>query len=240
MRKRLGGLLISLLLLAGCGTVSIQSTDTPELTSAEVTTPDPTPTETPIPGALTAEELQWFEEVFFRSGDDNIRNVFGSPYNNTYEKPQDINLIELFYDGSHLGDPVEATEAEIDALTRLGAFPEMWNELSGESGAYICPAFRVTCGEMNEVLLKYTGLTLEETNKVGLDKLPYLEEYDAYYWMHGDVGYPGPLKILSGVREGSTVKLYQRYNETLYCLTLEQQPEGNYWFVSNLPIAEEN
>lgn len=187
------------------------------------------PLSSPDPGALTAEELRWFQEVFFRSGTDNIRNVFGRPgEENVYERPQDIDLYELFYDGSHLGAPVTATEAEIKA-----AYPDLADE------EITTPAYRVTRVEMDEVLLKYTGLTLAETNRVGLDKLPYLEERDAYYWMHGGTGYPGPLTILGGEREGSTVRLYQEWEGAFYCLTLEQQSEGNYWFVSNLPVSED-
>ena len=215
MSKKMGALLLCLVLLSACGTTSMQPAPTPE--------PPPV---TAYPGTLTAEELTWFQEVFFRSGADNIRDVFGRPgENNVYEKPQDIDLEQLFYDGSHLGDPVEATEAEVKA-----AYPELTPE------EITCPSYRVTRQEMDEVLLKYTGLTLEETSKVGLDRLPYLEDQDAWYWMHGGVNYPGPLTLLGGVREGSAVRLYQRDGDDLYCLTMEQQDERNYWFVSNLPV----
>lgn len=181
------------------------------------------------PGALTAEELEWFQEEFFHSGSDNIRNVFGRPgRENVYEKPQDIDLYRLFYDGPCLRERVTATEEELRA-----AYPDLTEE------EITTPAYRVTRAEMDEVLLKYTGLTLEETGKVGLDGLPYLKEQDAWYWMHGGTGYPGPLTLLSGVREGNTVRLYQRESGVIYCLTLEQQSEGEYWFVSNLPVAEE-
>ena len=186
-------------------------------------------TGTDVPGALTAEELEWFQEEFFRSGADNIRNVFGRPgKENVYEKPQDIDLYWLFYDGPCLGERVTATEEELRA-----AYPDLTEE------EITTPAYRVTRAEMDEVLLKYTGLTLEETGKVGLDGLPYLKEQDAWYWMHGGINYPGPLTLLSGVREGNTVRLYQRESGVIYCLTLEQQSEGEYWFVSNLPVAEE-
>ena len=181
------------------------------------------------PGALTAEELEWFQEEFFRSGADNIRNVFGRPgRENVYEKPQNIDLYRLFYDGPCLGERVTATEEELRA-----AYPDLTDE------EITTPAYRVTRAEMDEVLLKYTGLTLEETGKVGLDGLPYLKEQDAWYWMHGGTNYPGPLTLLSGVREGNTVRLYQRESGVIYCLTMEQQSEGEYWFVSNLPVAEE-
>ncbi len=196
----------------------------------------PDGTETPAPSAgasdgvedLTAEELEWFQEEFFRSGADNIRNVFGRPGERyAYASPRDIDLYWLFYDGPCLGERVTATEEELRA-----AYPDLKPEM------ITCPAYRVTRAEMNEVLLKYTGLTLEETNQVELYSLPYLEEWDAWYWMHGDNNYPGPLTLLRGEREGSNVRLYQRAGDVLYCLTLEQQGEGEYWFVSNLPVAE--
>ena len=235
MRKKMGGLLLCLALLSACHAIPAQPSPTLEPTPTEPHASDPVATETIAPGALTEEELRWFEEVFFKPDANNIRNVFGRPDGeNIYRVPQDINLIELFYDGSRLREEVQATGAEINELIINGAFPEMVNELSQE---YVCSVFRVTRDEMDEVLLKYTGLTLEETNQVGLDQLPYLEEYDAYYWCHGDVGYPGPLTILSRIREGSTIKIYQlSWDNVLYCLTLEQQPEGNYWFASNLPV----
>lgn len=155
--------------------------------------------------------------------------MFGRPgKENVYEKPQDIDLYWLFYDGPCLGERVTATEEELRA-----AYPDLTEE------EITTPAYRVTRAEMDEVLLKYIGLTLEETGKVGLDGLPYLKEQDAWYWMHGGTNYPGPLTLLSGVREGNTVRLYQRESGVIYCLTLEQQSEGEYWFVSNLPVAEE-
>ena len=41
---------------------------------------------------------------------------------------------------------------------------------------------------MDETLLAYRGLTLEETNKVGLELFNYLPEYGAYYTAHTDFG----------------------------------------------------
>lgn len=233
--------LVLALTLTACGAPTAEVTPTPEPTPTEEVTPTPelTPTsepaESPTPGALTEEELEWFEKVFFWSNLTNIRNVFGSPFSCTYADARDINLAQLFGDSCLL----RASEGEIRLLVRQGAFPELRDEVPGEEGGYICPVYYLTREEMNKTLEKYTGLTLRMTNQVGLDRLPYLEEYDAYYWCFGDTGYPGPLEILSGVRKGSSVRLYQRGpGDTLYRLVLEQQPEGNYRFVSNLPVPD--
>lgn len=239
MKKALpAALAILILFLSSCGSPIVEVTPTPEPTPTEEVTPTPIPTEAPVPGALTEEELRWFEEEFFRSHITNIRTVFGRPWDeNIYEKPQDINLARLF----SYSDLDKASDDEVSELISRGAFGGAVEYRDGYG--YSCPVYRITREEMSQVLLKYTGLTLEETNQVGLEHSSYLEEYDAYYWCLGDGGPLGPLTILKGVRVGSTVNLYQYglYNESdlLYCLTLEQQPEGNYWFVSNLPVAGE-
>lgn len=238
MKKLFPAVLSVLLLLSSCGSPSAEVTPKPEPTPTEEVTPTPTPvpTETPIPGALTEEEIRWFEEVFFQPDRTNIRNVFAHPPAfTTYDCPQNINLAQIFC----AADLDEASDDEVSELIRRGAFPEMFNELLGGSGEYICPVYRMTRGEMSHILQKYTGLSLEETNQVGLDHLPYLEEYDAYYWCFGDESYPGPVTILSGIRVGSFIYLYQNHEYWTYCLYLEQQPEGNYWFVANAPMAGE-
>lgn len=238
MKKYMILVIALVFMLTGC-TPTAEVTPTPEPTPTEIVTPtpEPVPTETPVPGALTAEELQWFEDVFFYSTITNIRNVFGSPFGCTYADARDIDLAQLFGDSCLL----QASEEEIRLLVRQGAFPELRDEMSGDEGGYICPVFCLTRSDMDKTLEKYTGLSLRMTNQVGLDKLPYLEEYDAYYWCFGDAGYPGPVTILSGVRNGSSVRLYlQGPEDTIYRLILEQQPEGNYRFVSNVPIPDDD
>ena len=185
-------------------------------------------TEAPLTGA----ELAYFNETFFNNAavggaaGVNVHNQFLS---SLYETPEDIDLYSLFYLlGSTPGD------AEIRAVFR--AEPD---ELS-------YPAYRITTGEMDAILSENAGLTLAETNQVSLDRF---EAYDpansAYYWVTGDAGPGNEFVFSAGTREQDTVRLYytaQFYSGSLYrgwaCVTLEEQPDGGYRFVSNLACEQ--
>ncbi len=181
--------------------------------------------------SLTGEELRFFNEEYFNHNPNeaisytySIRNQFANGAFNTYEKPEDINLYELFYlEGSSPTD--EELKGTLDY--------DSWEDLP-------CPAYKMTAQEMDEVLQEYTGLTLEQTNRVGLENFTY--QNDAYYWMHGDTNYPGDIEILCGTREGSTVKLYHHggwnSDATWFCTTMEEQAEGVYHFLSNLECQQ--
>ena len=170
--------------------------------------------------ALTGEELQFFNEVYFNGDEYNIRNQFLS---STYETPQDIDLYELFYcEGS---DP-----SDEEIRTVLGTAPDN----------LVCPAFKITTGEMDQILTEYMGLTLEETNKTSL-RFDYDAASDAYYHMHGDTNYRSYVFFPVGTRDGKEVKLYYQddfMGDGWKCLTLQDQGGGNYHFVSNLPCAK--
>ena len=173
---------------------------------------------------LTGEELRWFNEEFFNSVSDdgdqkyyNIRNQFLNSAFNLYEKPEDIDLFQLFYcDGSFISDE---------------EVPIVWD---GDPNDLPCGAYKLTTEEMDEILKRNTGLTLAQTDQIGLDN--FIHQNDAYYWTHGDTNYPGDIEIVCGTREGGTIKLYHHgwnSGSEWYCTTLEAQPDGGYWFVSN-------
>ena len=176
--------------------------------------------------ALTGDELRFFNEQFFNGGgvrDEygngaaSIVNQFANPMN-LYEKPEDIDINELFY--CH-GTVVHTGEEAKDVFGM--------EELPG------APAFKVTAEEVDRILTQYAGLTLEQTNKVNLDYTEYSADYNAYYWMHGDTNYPGDLYFSAGTRAGKEIKLYQNslFSPGWYCVTLEEQGAGSYWFKAN-------
>lgn len=188
-----------------------------------------TPQEDAGPRALTGEELRFFNEDFFNGGgavDDygypaySILNQFANPMN-LYSRPEDIDLYQLFYCESGQ----EMSNADLQAAFGISSIEEM-----------NCPGYKLTGGGMDALLVTYTGLTLETTNKVGLGGFHYLPEYGAYYWGHGDTNYPGPLFFSCGTREGNTIKLFQNsgFVPGWYCVILEEQVSGGYWFRSNL------
>ena len=189
--------------------------------------------------SLTGEELRWFNEEFFNSsavqprnstpyasgpeGDTyyNLCNQFANLVN-LYEKPQDIDLYELFY--------CEPGESMNDEELKAAFGADAWEDLP-------CGAYKLSAERMDAMLQACTGLGLEATNKVGLEHFTYLEEYDAYYWAHGDTNYPGEIEILSGTREGALVTLYHSgwsAGSPGIKTTLEQQEDGSYHFLSNV------
>lgn len=178
---------------------------------------------------LTGDELAYFNEEFFNGDDFNIHNQFLNPL---YERPEDIDLFELFYCG--------IPEGEVD-LSDVPDISAGWAEVIRRDyggTAPDCAMYALSTADMDAFLEKYTGLTVAETNGVGLESFSHLPEYDAYYWAHGDTNYRGNVTFTAGEREGGTIRLY--FEDFRYggygteCVTLQAQEDGSYWFVSHL------
>ncbi len=207
------------------------------LTACAATFTAAKPPEETAPVPLGQEELLEFEDLIFSREDARIRRQFLSSF---YETPEDIDLYELFYNGT--GQPETLGDGERQALVDAfyeGQDPEV--DLT-----------KLPAGEIDQILRRYAGLTLAETNSVGMDGFQYLPDYDAYYHFHGDTNAIGPVTFLSGEREGTLVRLYydavnmwfgggyNNFGEGYACLTLEEVPgeavDGfSYRFVSNQP-----
>lgn len=48
---------------------------------------------------------------------------------------------------------------------------------------------RLTASELEDLLLRYTGLSLADMSDAAFDGLTYLADFDAYYGPAGDAGY---------------------------------------------------
>ena len=83
------------------------------------------------------------------------------------------------------------------------------------AGELICPVDKMSVEAINQVLLENTGLTLEETGRIGMDYFQYLPEYDAYYHSHGDTNYFSGVNITAGERVGDTIRLYYRTTRSM-------------------------
>src|SRR5699024_7826938 len=167
---------------------------------------------------LTGAELTFFALEWFNSGDPDIRNQF---LTYLYDNPKDIDLFWLFYNGTGL--PETITEEEI-ALAGAGAKVSRLHKLSLEN--------------IDAVLTQYTGLTLAETEGIGMTKFSYQEVYEAYYRCHGDSNYLTWLNSAAGRRQGDLIHLYYKNppgGSRWGCGTLRDLGGGNYWFVSNQP-----
>ena len=185
------------------------------------------------PAPLTQEELNFFNAGDFfdhGKGGMNIRNQFLSSF---YDAPQDINLFQLFYCGTGHSDRSIAETQKIlsDIIASVPYYPD-------------CGCTILTTDEMNKVLTEHLGLSLQETNKVGLDKFDYIAAHDAYYHFHGDTNYGLMPHFTSGQRSGNTIWLY--YQDTFgllhrspCVLTLYQDGE-RYYFRANQPVSSLN
>lgn len=170
---------------------------------------------------LTEEELEYFNsDEFFNGGYMNIRNQFLS---SLYSAPEKIDLFQLFYCGSGFEETVtEAERAAVVAYNGWDMEPD-------------CACMKISRLNMDKLLKEYMGITLEDTEKIGLENFTYLEEYGAYYSYHGDTNYRAKISFSGGEREGSIIRLFyeDRYmNDGEKVLTLLEQ-EDRYLFVSN-------
>ena len=174
---------------------------------------------------LTVEELEYFNgDEFFNGEYMNIRNQF---LISLYDIPEKIDLFGLFYCGSGLEETL--TDAEREAVIA-------YNDWDIEPD---CACTKISRANMDAVLTKHMGLTLADMEGIGLENFTYLEEYDAYYYYHGDTNYRMEISFSGGEREGNIIRLF--YDDRFMgdgekVLTLREQ-DGTYIFVSNEKVA---
>lgn len=175
---------------------------------------------------LTEAEIAWFNTEFFATEivdgviPFNIHNKFLIPQ---YGSPDEINLRHLFYDG--VARDTQITQEEMDA----------YDEATGSDAPV--DNFKIPREDMERIFFENTGLTIEQSQKIGLDTMTYLEDYDAYYLEHSDSGYAG-CEVQKGYKaeDGVIVLLYQQKARDLFGagqVTLSLQEDGSYWFVAN-------
>ena len=205
--KRLCAILLGLMMLAGlcaCGrrTSPAPAPKTPEPVTV-ITPAQPTPSEAEVVPVstpdgttpLTAAELDWFGRCFF-----NVVPGWGPNRFLTcaYTRPEDMDLAAV-----------------------LACGPEgSWNVTSQERNMIAAggtdSVVRIPLEQAQELMLRYTGLALSDTQGVGLDSLRYLSEYNAYYRV-GDEAEAAYCRILSGwhTADGLTVLQYDGGTVTL-------------------------
>ena len=154
--------------------------------------------------ALTEDEIAFFEDTFFSS--DSIAPQF---LNSLYTSPENINLFDLFYNGTYLPGAIDTEE--LRALSET--YPDIWDNID---------CTKIPAKDIDAILEKYTGLKLKDTQKLGMEHFTYLKQYDAYYHFHGDTNARG-LDIIAGYRQGDCVYLYYDENKMV---TLKEVENG--------------
>lgn len=219
--KRLCAILLGLMMLAGlcaCGrrTSPAPAPKTPEPVTV-ITPAQPTPSEAEVVPVstpdgttpLTAAELDWFGRRFFNVVPGWGPNRFLAC---SYDRPEDMDLAAVLACGPEGSWNVTSQERDMIA--------------AGGTDSVV----RIPLEQAQELMLRYTGLALSDTQGVGLDSLRYLSEYNAYYRVGGEAE-AAYCRILSGwhTADGLTVLQYDGGTVTL------RQLDGRWVFVSNVP-----
>lgn len=177
---------------------------------------------------LTAEELEYYKEIFEPMPADEQGNVTINPLNHFftsyYEKPEDINLAEFLR--YYPSEEVVIEEAEFEALKNAENWPFGKDITQDEMPV---PIHKFPADVVDEALKQHMGIGLDDLSGVGMDELVYLEEYDAFYNFTSDAGFATFVPV-SGEKEGDIVRLYSENA----VLTLKIQDDG-FLFVSHQP-----
>lgn len=92
-----------------------------------------------------------------------------------YEKPEDIDLNQVFYAGAGYG-PQEVTEKEKKLLLERTSY-----------GKITAPVTKVTDDQIDELLTRKAGITHEESNRgLKASSWAHIGRYSAWYVIHGD------------------------------------------------------
>lgn len=182
---------------------------------------------------LAQEELDYFTELFThvnaeKEEDINWYNILLScgwtieGYMEGFAVPEDVNLKMLFNNGFGESSKLSQWTAEELAFIRgiYPGYPENWGDL-----------YRLPKEKMGRVLQDYLGITLQQSNKVWMDKLEFYPYTDCYFV--APAGAVGELegKIAAGKRcaDGMVYLIYHRddpYSEGFLLLRLMPNP-GN-------------
>jgi len=148
---------------------------------------------------LTEQELRWFGGSCFNVLPAQGPNLFLSV---SFDRAADMDLTALFTGGAGSRD---LSDRE---LRQLGA----------EGYA------RLTASELEDLLLRYTGLSMSDA---AFDGLTYLADFDAYYGPAGDAGY---VRFQYGYHspDGTVTLRYAGGSVTLH------QDAGRWLVVSNV------
>ena len=240
-KKRIGALLLGAFctaVLLGCGSTEPEAQ--PDSTAGETASSAPgaassasestaaSKDETPSPsGALAAETVamteqelaQWTEYVNSREN-----NAFLLSY---YDKPEQIDLNELFYTGCGL-DMEDMTDKEVQEYLKWAGLDEIYTDVT-----------RITGEQLASVLKQRLGLTPDDMEQPL--EWCYLADSDVYVLQHGDTNAQN-FTCIAGSRTGNQVVLdcLSEMTEQLCRVTLELPDNAEVWrFVSNEAVTDE-
>jgi len=174
--------------------------------------------------ALTEDELQALTD-----GLDYAENGF---FLSTYDRPEEINWEEVFYNGA--GISVEPGEAALEFLRE-------------RDGDIMTSVFALRQADIADFVKEKTGTASSLARRpLSLsNSWAYYSQEDMYLTQHGDTNVQ-PIVFTSGTRQGSIYRLvYTAYDyETMagtrdFVMTADIDAQGRWTYISNLPAGSE-
>lgn len=175
---------------------------------------------------LTKEEIEAINEAIFLNDEECYwPNMFMGCY---YTSPEEIDLGELFYNGLGFGENYEVSEDEIARIEDI---------LGGD---YYGSITKLPIDKMDEVINKYTGLSIQDYEKKLEEHFVYLEDYNSCYNFSGDVDYDQHA-IEDGYRTptGELMLLYRDSDEWICSVTVKETEDNGFLFISNVKYGIE-
>lgn len=234
VKKSLFGLaMVAMLSLTACGQEQkqVEEMGTPAVEANN------TVEEVPAASAaeLTAEEIRFFNEEFFTSETEYPgRWVRNNILYTEFENPAQVDIEAMLY--------VEDSEGKISAEERA---------YLKEQGAMDLDTSKFTTSDINEMMQTYLGISLEESEKKGLERFFYYANEDAYYLVRSDALVVF-VQVENGMKneDGTVTLMYRKSEESLegmmkaeieklpqYQMVLKKTADG-YQFLSNQIVTE--
>ncbi len=157
-------------------------------------------------------------------GSLKVNPLQGFFYSN-YEEVNDIDLSAFL-----LYCPVSDSQYDDRYLEEFEELKSHENWPFGETVTYDSmpvPIHRFRAEVIEELFVKYAGITLNKLNGIDSKDLIYLESMDAYYNFTSDLG-PGGFRCSSGSLEGNVLTLYGDTIESGPVLTIVKEGENYY------------
>ena len=188
---------------------------------------------------LTAEEINRVSEAFvpfiLKDGVSHINppSLFFASY---YDRPEEMDITDflLYFD-----DELITEESEFEELKEVWASYGYTVPEGTTIEDYPVPLHKIRRSKVNERLMKYMGITVEELENFDMDYLAeygiyYMEKYDCFYTTTSD-GLGVGFNCVAGEKfEDGTVVLYGNMQNML---VLEEQPDGSYHIIAHKKIA---
>ena len=256
--KRLTCLLLLLFLLCSCAKTQPETTTAPSTepaTSAPTTAPTTTPTTVPTTAPTTAptepiskwntpngaEEFTEDEIAAFQAmleQDVNVQNNripesnwFNRVVDWDFETPAQINLGRRLCMGAGGDDTPYEEHLSVAEWAFLDSISDYYRNFD---------VVYISKDTVESVLETYFGITLEETEQIGMDRFVYNPDTNRYYSAISDVGFAFNFKVVGGYHDldGNTILFVERWFGELMQMTL-RPVDDHYQLLSNVCINKE-